>query len=168
MFIGYSDLALAVVTGSWWCGAQDRIEQQPAHPAGELHVHVRRVGQPLQAQPDLHRVPGQDNLERGHVAARPRSSARCRTPSVSGSRKRAWQAAKRARSSGCRSTCAQNSKKHQPAAAAVAPLDCLPWRTSRTRSGPDFAHAWYHLGEHVIDPPLVDPGKQVLLEVKLE
>ena len=34
---------------------------------------------------------------------------------------------------------------------------------SIARSVPDFAQAWYHLGEHVIDPPLVDPEKQILL-----
>ena len=58
---------VAVVAGRGLGRGQDRVQQQPPHAPSQHRVHRLGLGQPLQAQPDLQRVPGQRHLAGRHV-----------------------------------------------------------------------------------------------------
>ena len=105
-------------------GSREVIEEQAAHPLPESLVHELGQGQALEREPELHRVEGRQSACAGRPGARSRDRRAWRSSAAtSGACARVWISAKRARSAGRRTTCAQNSKNtaSQPSSVAAPP-----------------------------------------------
>ena len=113
LFIGSSDPAVwPLLLAEGWVAS--RTASSSSHPMRRASAPSTVCGWVSRSRPSPISIAFQASATWLAVTslgrASPRSSASCRTASASGSRKRAWMAAKRSRSSGWRTTCAQNSK----------------------------------------------------------